>query len=191
MDTTHSDIPQAPTQDVVLRFPHSGMTAAEAAAFLQGRTTWPAPAAAKFEDCNFDLRGLDYDCVVAGESERGPIRVGIYDEGARVLLGTRRGPDGSAESFLDFKGLYVFGPTRMAEIKSSNAPDGWRPMSSAPAGQLGLCIDIWCAESECRRADCFWHEGRWCYEVFDAQYRVVPVRAPAAWMPAPTKPEGV
>ena len=65
----------------------------------------------------------------------------------------------------------------------------WRPMSSAPQEDERACIDIWCSDSECRRTDCFWHEGRWCYEVFEDKYRVVPVRSPAAWMPAPTKPE--
>lgn len=67
----------------------------------------------------------------------------------------------------------------------------WRAFASAPAGDARACIDIWCAESECRRTDCFWHEGRWCYEVFEDKYRVVPVKSPVAWMPAPTKPEGV
>lgn len=66
----------------------------------------------------------------------------------------------------------------------------WRPMSSAPPDLPGLCVDMWCAEDECRRTDCFWFEGRWCYEVFEAKYRVVPVKKPVAWMPAPTKPEG-
>ena len=65
----------------------------------------------------------------------------------------------------------------------------WRPMSSAPQEDERACIDIWCSDSDCRRTDCFWHDGRWCYEVFEDKYRVVPVRSPAAWMPAPTKPE--
>lgn len=65
----------------------------------------------------------------------------------------------------------------------------WRPMSSAPSDKPAICIDIWCSDSECRRTDCFWFEGRWCYEVFEDKYRVVPVRSPVAWMPAPAKPE--
>lgn len=69
------------------------------------------------------------------------------------------------------------------------AARAWRPMASAPSDQPAVCIDIWCADSECRRTDCFWHEGRWCYEVFEDRYRVIPVVAPVAWMPAPGKPE--
>ncbi len=67
----------------------------------------------------------------------------------------------------------------------------WRAISSAPSDDPRACIDIWCGQDECRRTDCFWHEGRWCYEVFEDKYRVVPVKSPAAWMPAPTKPEGL
>jgi hypothetical protein len=64
-------------------------------------------------------------------------------------------------------------------------------MSSAPQDGPGVCIDIWSGEDECRRVDCFLYEGRWCYEVFEDKYRVVPVKNPVAWMPVPRKPEGV
>lgn len=65
----------------------------------------------------------------------------------------------------------------------------WQPMSSAPATEIGVLIDIWCAEDECRRTDCFIESGRWCYETFEAgAYRVVPVKRPAVWFRVPGAP---
>lgn len=65
----------------------------------------------------------------------------------------------------------------------------WRPMISAPATETGALIDIWCGEDECRRVDCFFESGRWCYETFEAgAYRVVAVKRPSAWFRAPAAP---
>jgi hypothetical protein len=70
----------------------------------------------------------------------------------------------------------------------------WRPMSSAPVGDVKACIDIWSGD-DCRITDCFWdvHLARWAAEVFtdSGDYRTVRVADPVAWMPAPGRPEGV
>lgn len=75
------------------------------------------------------------------------------------------------------------------------AGGGWKPMALAPWGDTSACIDIWCAEDECRRTDCFpGLAGTWLYETFDSAtngYHHTLVRRPVAWMPAPVKPEGV
>lgn len=70
----------------------------------------------------------------------------------------------------------------------------WKPMTSAPVGDASACIDIWCGEDDCRRADCFWEPEtqRWVYEDFESgAYRTRGVKAPIAWMAAPVKPEVV
>jgi hypothetical protein len=71
---------------------------------------------------------------------------------------------------------------------------GWRDIASAPVGDVSACIDIWCAEHDCRRTYCFWdaETDRWVYEDFDGgEYRVRGISRPVAWMPTPAKPEGV
>lgn len=69
-------------------------------------------------------------------------------------------------------------------------PAAWAPMASAPSGQAAICIDIWDGAEQCRRTDCFWHEGAWCHEVFDnhGHYRVLRVADPTHWMPTPEAP---
>ncbi len=103
-------------------------------------------------------------------------------------------PDGSpAVRFkAEAEGEWVrYDDVRMGAEAHASRATAWRPMSSAPVGDPRACIDIWCGQDECRRTDCFWHEDRWCYEVFEDKYRVVPVKNPVAWMPTPAKPEGV
>lgn len=83
---------------------------------------------------------------------------------------------------------------RPAQVEAQDVVPAWRSMASAPVGDLGACIDIWCADDDCRRTDCFWDAktGRWVYEDFDGgEYRLRGVKRPTAWMPAPAKPEGV
>lgn len=68
----------------------------------------------------------------------------------------------------------------------------WNPMSSAPAGDVTVCIDIWCAVEDRRITDCFWNLGRWSHEIFSDRndnYAIVAVNDPVAWMPSPAKPD--
>lgn len=66
----------------------------------------------------------------------------------------------------------------------------WGRMDTAPVGDPRAVIDLWDADENCRRPSCFWHEGAWCYDDFDAcgEYRVLIVRNPSAWMPEPAAP---
>lgn len=74
------------------------------------------------------------------------------------------------------------------------AINGWQKMDTAPVGDASACIDIWCADDDCRRTNCFWEPEakRWVYEDFESgAYRTRGVKRPVAWMQTPEKPEGV
>jgi hypothetical protein len=72
---------------------------------------------------------------------------------------------------------------------------GWRPMTSAPAGDVRACIDIWSGPEDRRITDCFWDAdlADWAVEIYTdlGDYRTIRVDSPTAWMPTPGKPEGL
>lgn len=91
-------------------------------------------------------------------------------------------------------------PSAQAEAQAVVSVVLWRPMVSAPVGDVTACIDIWSGEEDRRFTNCYWDapedeaEPCWIYEDIDPDgysWGLVTRRVPdpIAWMPTPAKPE--